>query len=188
MSFWGSRDSWQNIGAVPSVKLEGSEFKLTLGATLTDFVSFTPHLINCFLISEKAKLLIDQYNLKNVAFLKTTVLAASQEYNYYLLHTWPVESDLIDFSSTVLSEDGVLFEPKDHEEFKSIQAEYPFCGFKKTSLKDTFEKNIDLFRNIDGEIYISTRLRDGFKSSNISGINILVNKGELSKWPTISVQ
>lgn len=184
---WGSRESWGNIGVSPSQKSEGAEFKLTFGATLSDFVSFTPHLLNCVLVSEKVKGLLDLHNLKNLILLEATLLEGSFKHTYYLVHCWQIESEVVDFSNTVLAEDGLVFVLKDHEDLKNIKAKYPFCDFKKTVLNETFDTSIDLFKNIDGEIYISSRLLEEFTNNGISGVNILVNKGELSKWPIVTV-
>jgi len=190
ITHWGCRESWHNIGVTPKDESQGEEFKLTLKANLTDFVSFTPYLINCYLVSEKTKLLLDKHKLKNAILFNVSLLSGGEKLNYFLLHVWQIENELVDYSQTILSEgilsNEVLLKPKDQQEFESLKSKYPFCNFKKTTLNDKFDNKIDLFKNIDGEIYISESLRKAFIQNEISGINILVNKGDLSKWPVIS--
>ncbi|WP_158972455.1 imm11 family protein [Paraglaciecola sp. L3A3] len=181
MEALGSNRYWQIQSEINSdfpINLERVE--LLEGATQTDGLEFSPKLINCpFLISEKFKNILDQFNTENISFFKTMVFNGNVEYfKYYLMHIKRLDDGIIDFKKSTFYFENELHGKgiktfKNVTEMKDFFYENVGTDYGSIYLEKNKLTNLDIFCLGSGELVISEKLQQEITNQELLGLNIL---------------
>ena len=191
MEHWGGGDNWHERRKIlPPTGVYLEYVKLMKSAIRTDFITICPNVNLSDLISKKVKDIFNEYNLYGVMYLDADVYDNGTKFQYSLCCIETIPEDWIDYSKVVLYE-GLYFDKtryfsKSFEDYSALQEEHFLLHFESTSLNSKFDQTIDLFRNLDGEIYISDRLKNDLVKNEISGVNLLPREDGM-KWPIVYI-
>lgn len=177
-SLYTFRESFPNyIPELDGIMLAGS-------AKLTDFVSnsFSSDL---FIISEGVKEVLEKFHLCPHQFYPLGLYKRKVKYDYYLLYIVSNYIDYVDFPKTTFIEynlvSGKMFgdisvNSKDElfrkrEEIEEREGISQTVWGNRIEMNDLFDKELDFFSitTIDGELYISERLKNVIEAEGLAG-------------------
>jgi hypothetical protein len=167
-------------------------YTLNEGAKLTDFLSCAALAADGFLISKKAKAVLEQYNLGNSKYFSATIVKNTDSLEYFWLHLVTDQSTNINYdSSTFYIQRGLVdpdqeavkirslteFRKKSQElmdEWLNKGGQHLSLKIKEIYLKDSFDRTLDIFgfAKMNLELYISKRLREAIKDNGLTGMDI----------------
>ena len=159
-------------------------FKLSKKAILTDFLSNSAIGARGYLVSQKAKEILIEFNLMDYQFYPVIIQTSKGELIYFWLHlTQPDLIHEIDYRKSIFYETKWEFREDviqinsydDYLEKKKLDTKASFgAELDKTVVKEQFNKELDLFTFLpfDNNIYISEKLKNSFLVNNITGIDI----------------
>ncbi|MBX3242374.1 MAG: hypothetical protein KIT80_04490 [Chitinophagaceae bacterium] len=154
-------------------------------ATLTDVLSFGMISTQGFLVSERFKNLLEQFNIISHKFYLAKVEYKGTFFTYYFLHLVSNNFDIIDFEKstfyisvidlkkiddiTIIDKSDFLIK-KDEllKQSKSIRVQRLFF------IEQFYKKPMDMFYlpGLHFNIFISKKLKAGITATDISGLNI----------------
>lgn len=199
VAFLGGYDSWTRVQDEPDFNFELQCVQMKKSAKQTDFMLFAPHLINCpFLVSEKAKILLDSFKASSHKFYNADVYTKDGSLlNYYLFFCRSLDYRVINFSKSLIF-DGLIPGPaspvsthkklniSSASEYKKL-AKDSIVSIKKYVLNDDFDKSLDLFV-LGANVFISEKLRDKIFCSDLLGADIEPAFGNNLWWrPTLEI-
>ena len=135
-----------------------------------------------FPISEKMKLLLEEFNLYEMSFLKTTVLFQEKKFDYY---GWKISSEgfdkYVDFENSRFcqwkqeekyTEESLKF--NNLEEIIDYELEHDWWkwGFDKAVMKPNFKEIDCMGMPYPYGILISERLKNALEETNLTGFDI----------------
>lgn len=159
-------------------------FKLTGSAKLTDFVSsaFCPNL---FIVSERAKHLLETYNLGSHRFYSLGLYKRNVKHNYYMLHIIinPDYTENVNYSQSVfkecseysIDENWGYHSISSRADFFAKREELKMVGknlwSEKMVMEPSFDDSLDLFMIVyfNNDNFISERLKNAIEAEGLTG-------------------
>ncbi len=187
MTILGSPAYWTHEGDISDL-----DFclcvKLRKRAKMTDFLQFTPMLIDCpFIVSKAVKSLLLTFNLYGVTFWPAEVVQGGERHDFFLVHFSDVGDGIIDFSRSSFYP-GAAFRDKnllkftDKSEKDLFINKNHFLRFNQTFANGDFDRSLDLFQLSNAQIIISERLKVELEAAGFSAIRLLPAFGDEGKW------
>jgi len=159
-------------------------FKLSKKAILTDFLSNSATGGTGYLISQKLKDILTEFNLMDSRIYPVIIHTAKGDLLYYfLLLSEPDLIHKVNYTKSIFYETKYGFKENiiqissfaDYKEKKKQDTKASF-GVKldKTVVTEKFNKDLDMFTFLpfDNNVYISQRLKKALIINNITGIDI----------------
>jgi hypothetical protein len=192
---FGDKDSISNLTSfqIPDFTPNLNYFNIHKSAKLTDFVSTGLITAKGFLVSKKAKITLEQFNLPKHKFYPAKLLYKDKFYeDYYWMHLGEDFTDYIEFDKTEFITKNQPPWDVENWDYKittidipnidtllSIKSKYAgsFTIIEPRSLffNSKFNKEIDLIAISaiqDGIVLISEKLREALTNQNIDGIQV----------------
>lgn len=161
-------------------------FELEKKAKLTDFISPSNISANGFLINQKVKDLLSQFNLMEHRYYPATLIVKGNKLNYYWLHFINCEEKYlgnIDYKNSTFEVTNLIYtklqdiEIKSRDDFREKQMNLPMKHIRVSKLRLTEElaaENLDLFyiAYIHSYYWCSGKLCKAFQDNGITGIEL----------------
>lgn len=179
-SLYKYKESFPNF----SPNLDG--LMLAGSARLTDFVSSA--FSAGYIVSEKAKNILEYYNLCSHMFYRLGLYKRNIKHNYFLLNIVSDYSNFVDYKRSTFIEYNLLTEEEtsvisiDSKEDllkkrKTIKNEKDDIAWtiwgNKIVMSNDFDRELDFFEitRIDAHLYVSERLKEAIELHNLIGWN-----------------
>ena len=187
MAILGSNDYWNHIGEIADFDFSLQCARLKKRAKLTDFLNFTPHLMNCpFLISKAVKELFSAFNLYGVNFWPANVMKGDERFGFYLVHFTDVGDGVIDFSKSTFysgnAQGKKLLKFNDKSAKDMFVETNMIIKYDKIVLNNSLARSLDLFQLPNSQIIVSTPLKDKLDAGGYSGVKLLPAFGDVGQW------
>lgn len=179
MEFFNYSTYWTRSDHRPPKAFDFEYIKLLKKAKVTDIISFTPNLMGVdFLISSKAKGLLDGLNLPKSYFFDASIYTFDKrqvEARYFALYTTYLGFECIDFDKTVFfSRSRGL--GKSYHHFSTYQdwkdywdsPKHELVQAEKIGLKAEYAKS-DFIKTRLGGPFVSDRLLDRWTNFEVTG-------------------
>jgi hypothetical protein len=189
-NFLGSYDSWSRKGQVPDFPVELQYVKMLRRAMITDFMQYTPSLMDCpFLISEKVKAIWVNFNIQKYYLYKANVITnENDKLPFHLFYSPAQDYSVINFDKSTfykglpgLSKEAVTI--KTSEEYINTD----FVMFDHIILNKLFDASLDLFI-LSTDIFISERLYEAMHGVGVTGVNMFQGFGDVKTPPTVEIE
>ena len=162
----------------PKFKPNLDAFVLSKKAKLSDTISAAFIGGRGLLVSEKFKILLQNFKLTKHIFFPAFVIKDEERHKYYWLHL--IDSDYrsyVVFPKTKFSNEPLLL-LKDYDDYALFEKEKDKFGLLRTgfvTMNKAFDKTMDLFMvsGFDQNLYASQKLVEKIKEENITGLEIL---------------
>ena len=159
-------------------------FKLAGSAKLTDFVS-SAFCGNLFIVSERARQLLETYNLGPHRFYSLGLYKRNVRHNYYMLHIIinPDYTEDVNYSQSIFKECGE-YSIDENFGYHSISSRADFFAKReelkivgrnlwseKIVMSPSFDESLDLFMIVyfNSDNFISERLKNAIESEGLTG-------------------
>lgn len=190
LAFFDAFTYWSKQSFSPSNDFVIECARLLDGAILTDFLSFTPHLMACpFIVSERVKFFLKSYNIQEHYFFPAKIYHNEDlvDKPYYLLYCPYLDFDIIDFSkSSFYSGNSIVgkksIEISTKEEYLEVLQNNPLIKFERASLTDRFDKNLDFFVPRLAGAFVSENLKKGIEKGQFTGIKIVTSNAPILEY------
>lgn len=182
--FFQGADYWSRESFIPDFQVKLEYVKLYKKAILTDFLSFSPHLMACpFMINKKVIDIFSRFEIQKHFLYSMKLYDSTKCIDSYSLFYCPLLGyDVVDFKESEFVRKIGILDIKDidissFEDFKTKMEEHSLLEAKKLVLNEKFNKKLDFFKvRVLGGMYISERLKKALEEARIKGINILEAK------------
>jgi len=159
--------------------------KLVKNAKITDFMVFSPYIFGInYMISQKVVDIFNEVGVSNDEYLLKEIKIIGIDTKYYLLYIPMISSEEIDFSNSILYEDGIIKAKKylkvnSYIEYRNALEKNPFIDFEKICLNKKYEKRHII--SVRGAVkpFFSTQLINVLNRHNITGFVVLNHGIEL---------
>ncbi len=183
----GSNEYWNHVNEIEDFEFSLQCMRLKKRAKLTDFLQFSPKLMNCpFLISTAVKELLSSFNLYGAKFWPATVVQSAERVDFHLPHFNSVGDEVIDFSKSTFYSGSVLSKKmlKFHDavEKKVFSEKNHVVKYDQVFFNDHFDPTIDLFMLPNAQMIASERLKEKLEAGGFTGIRLLPAFGDLGEW------
>lgn len=171
---------WDGISnpSISDLKIECAT--LLSGGILTDFVSFSPHLIAChFMVSERAKSLFDKFKMSMHHYINVPIYSGTTllDVSFHLFYCPYQDFDIVDFSKSRFYTGNKIFGKKyikieSKEEYLKFLQENPLMQTEEVVLASSFDLNLHLFAARTGGVFASEELLAALKKEKLTGLKI----------------
>lgn len=186
-SFFQGLDYWSKESFVPDFEIHFEYVEVLKNAILTDFLSFTPHLMaSPFMISQRVVTVFENFNIQNYYLYPVALFKEDDLTDLYRMFYCPLlDYDMIDFSRSLFSTGSALRGKKFHSfatkrEFLDFLHKDPFIKVEELALSALFDKKLDFFMGRIGGMFVSERLKKAMEIEGLTGINVLESKSSTS--------
>ncbi|WP_207422811.1 hypothetical protein [Desertivirga brevis] len=164
----------------PAENFEFEYVKFLKKAKVTDVISYSPKLVEFqFIISTKAKAVLDQLNLPNCRFYKTSLFDSRGDKvpnNFFMLQMTYSDVDVINFRKSSFYRGSDILGKKylninNYQEFQQEKEIDALISVEHISLKKEMIKS-DLILSPVGGLFASERLWDKWSDLRITGIKV----------------
>lgn len=192
-AFFQGLDYWSRDSFIPDFEVRFEYVEVLKDAILTDFLSFTPHLMACpFIINQKVASVFENFEIQSHHLYPVALFKKGDLVDVYKMFYCPLlDYDIIDFPRSQFFTGSPLRGKKFHSfadeaEFLNFLNKDPFIKVEKLALNKLFNNELDLFVGRIGEMFVSERLKNALEAAELSGINILESKSYASVPEVVS--